>query len=97
MEVIEHRPKGWYGQEVKRLSEEYVNIQNQIAEFERLVGQLPEFAQMVAHPLIQDWPAYYQRQRQMEQTMNVVSAGVQNLTRRMEALEGAVRSLQGRK
>jgi len=88
------KPKGWYGQEVARLSKEFERILEEIADLNRTVDGMPE---LVGHPLIRDWSAFYQRQRRMEQMVDNLTSSVSQFARRIEALEGAVRSLQGRK
>ena len=85
--------QGWFAKEVKLTAARQDELEKEVAElFETLKG-LPEFLELLHHPIVVDYMNFVNRLRRIEQVMLTYESGFQRmeqLTRRAEAAAKAI-------
>lgn len=88
----EKRTRGWYGQRVAELSDEFIILQQ---DFEQLKkdANYQELTRLAGHPLFERFDNFYDRFRRMEQSIEALLSKVNSFDSRIAGVESAVRSL----
>lgn len=90
---MESKPKGWYGQEVARLSGEFDRILNEIAELRKELAANHELVKLSQHPILLNYESFYDRFRLQETTMQNLIAKISYFESRIAGVEQAVKRL----
>jgi len=87
------KPKGWYGQEVARLSGEFTRILAEVEALRKELAANHELTKLGEHPMLINYSAFYDRFRLQETTMQNLIAKISHFESRIAGVEQAVKRL----
>lgn len=92
-EQYDKKPKGWYGQRVKEMDEEFRQLEQLVESLKAEVAEQRRILDLADHPMLSNYESFYNRFRQMEMQMDTVMSTVQHFQAEIDSVRRLTQSL----